>query len=72
MVERVIYRKKVGNVVCNQKVFAPICPDLLVLFMLKNVRWGPADIFLPSEMLAGVPLAFFALKNARWGPAGIF
>ena len=53
---------------------------------LKNARWGPAGIFLPSEMLAGVPLAFFcpqkcspgsrwhflALKNARRGPADIF
>ena len=53
---------------------------------LKNARRSPAGVFLPSKMLAGVPLAFFstqkcslgsrwhflALKNARWGTAGIF
>ncbi len=27
--------------------------------VLKNARRSPAGVFLPSEMLAGVPLTFF-------------
>ena len=46
--------------------------DLPTRRALKNARRSPAGVFLPSEMLAGVPLTFFALRNARWGPACIF